>query len=276
MRAYFGEHPVAAFERLNPGNRTDLGTLDGSSLELTRSGAADVRGRAILEDAWDSLVSDGKTMPSRSVSALQAVQAVALVEGGYGNGFGRCPDVKNNWGSTQLPHSPRAPADSISGPQTITCPPASGWCTDSSPDDQGRTSWYQVCFESFDSPRDGARNFLRRLLIDRPTVAAVIGGGSADAIAMAMYDARYYQGFGKTKADRVAHYADGIAARAKQVATSLAEPWSVLRSGGGVGPIEGPTSGASLGLKVAVGVGAGVVLVGAGVLGWYYGEHHGG
>ncbi len=245
LAARFGEHPIAAKTRLKASERGDIGAglgFVGDAFSL-RPASSHKFGRDTLMLAWSGFTLPGsKPFPPLTGAGLQAAQGVALTEGGYGDGWTRCPSVQNNWGSVQLAGSPHPGCASMAGPQTLTCPPGSAWCTDSSPSKSrpGETDWYEVCFKSFGTPVEGATHFLRTLLAQRPGVAKVIGGGDADAIAQAMYESHYFEGFARingvvqTPAMRIANYAAGIAAQAEVVAAALGEPVRVTRGSSGL------------------------------------------
>src|SRR5262249_11111148 len=105
-----------------------------------------------------------------------------------------------------------------------TCPANAFLYTDTHPNSNGTSTSYSVCFRAYPSDVDGAKDFLDVLLPPRPAVANAIASGSAQTIAEAMYETHYYEGAGKTPADRIARYAKAIAANAARIAAELGEP----------------------------------------------------
>lgn len=202
--------------------------------------------RAILSSAF----------PGRSPAWYQAVQAVALGEGGYGNGW-KNADVaeggvtysnrgegSNNWGAIQCGHSTTPGGDCGAG-----CFPNIDHHADGTP--------YQGCFKVYATPEEGAAGFVYVMtdngpgVHNRASVEAALeatdanGAVSADAIAQAMHDTGYFEA-------SVDSYAQGIARHAAQIAQALGEPLVVLRAGD-VGP---PATGGGIGVvEVVCGVG---------------------
>lgn len=254
LPAKFGEHPLAAYRRLRGQglptyNYAPSGSVSRETLgDLGDAGtdAARVAARQALSDAWDTV----SGLPPKTAAALQMVQAVALgPEGNDGAScWSRCPGVCHNWGGLQLPGSPVTHDGS-----TPECPAGSAPCVDTTPNADGSSTSYGVCFMTYDSQAAGARAFVQRLIITHQT-ASEVGSGSADQMAQAMYASHYYQGFGATEAERVDGYAKAIASAAERIAGSLGEPVYVTRGPGGI---------ASRGMAWGAGVAA------VALLGWY-------
>jgi hypothetical protein len=104
---------------------------------------------------------------------------------------------------------------------------------DTTPNADGSSTSYGVCFMTYASQAEGAAAFLHRLILTHET-SDVVGSGSADRMAQAMYASHYFQGFGATEAERVDGYAKAIAGAAERIAASLDEPVYVTRGMGGL------------------------------------------
>src|SRR5690242_16261140 len=179
------------------------------------SGAGDHAGaRRVLYEAWQRVLHRPPTMPE-----IQAVQAIALHETGYGQ-LGFFPS-SHNWGAVQCPGTWGAtscPAGCVMG--TDSLPPPSG---------QQTSVTKPVCFRSYPDDVGGAADLVRNLTTVRPRTMKALATGDADQIAAAMYAERYYTGISKVAAANIATYANGIARRASQIAKALRENPRVAR-----------------------------------------------
>jgi hypothetical protein len=180
------------------------------------SGAGDHAGaRRVLYEAWQRVLHRPPSMPE-----IQAVQAIALHETGYGQ-FGFFPQ-SHNWGAVQCPGTWGAstcPAGCVMGKDST--PPPAG---------QGGAVTKAVCFRSYADDVAGAVDLVRQLTTSRPRTMKALATGDADQIAGAMYAERYYTGTSKIAAANIAAYAGGIARRASEVAKALRENVRVART----------------------------------------------
>src|SRR5262249_15080252 len=149
---------------------------------------------------------------------IQAIQAIALHETGYGR-LGAFPG-SHNWGSVQIPGTWGA----------TECPEGGLLWKDSHPKPDGTDVVQSVCFRAYSDDVAGAVDLVRNVTKARPKTLAALATGDADQIAGAMYAEHYYEGHGKTPAERVAGYAKALARRAAEIAPSLGEPLAVLRT----------------------------------------------
>lgn len=172
--------------------------------------------RRVLYDAWTRVMSRPPTP-----SEIQAVQAIALHETGYGQ-LGFFPD-SHNWGAVQCPGTWGA----------SECPPGCIMGKDSMPPPAGNSQAVTkpVCFRSYADDVAGAVDLVRNLTTARPRTMKALGTGDADQVAGAMYAERYYTGTSKIGAANIAAYAAGIARRAAQIAKALHENPRVVRRG---------------------------------------------
>jgi hypothetical protein len=213
----------------NPPHSFLLGELlDGMSV----SGAGDHAGaRRVLYEAWQRVLGRPPSMPE-----IQAVQAIALHETGYGQ-LGFFPN-SHNWGAVQCPGTWAA----------TTCPVGCIMGKDSLPPPAGKsgTVTKPVCFRSYPEDVAGAVDLVRNLTTARPRTMKALTTGDADQIAAAMYAERYYTGTSKIAAANIAGYASGIARRASEIAKGLRENVRVARQGAST------PSGATIHLGTAV------------------------
>ena len=173
-----------------------------------------------LRQAWLGVVGQAPTL-----CELQGVLAIALHETGWGEykPFGG----SHNYGAVQC----CPPGDDGS------CPAGSFLASDTNPNKSSRR--YAVCFKSYPTELDGARDLVRQLTAPRrPETAAALTTGDAAQIADAMYRERYYQGFddGKSSmetriAQRKRGYARAIDRNAADVAKRLGQPQCVSLKG---------------------------------------------
>jgi hypothetical protein len=232
LAARYGEHPVKALRRLQAdGKDTRIyrrSGMSGSDLNGPDDPNASARqaARAALSDAWDRIPG----MPAKTDSALQMVQAIALGPEGSDGGscWSRCPGVCHNWGGVQLPGSPVT----HDGTEP-SCPDGSAPCVDTTPQSDGSSKSYGVCFKTYPSQADGAVDYLRTLILRSNDTQTAVGSGSALKMADAMYDSHYFQGFGATREERVATYAKAIMSGARRISGSLGEPLYLSEDGGG-------------------------------------------
>ena len=166
--------------------------------------------RRVLHQAWLRVLSRPATLPE-----LQAVQAIALYETGYGQ-FGWVPG-SHNWGAVKCRGTDGA----------AECP--AGCIPGQSPSAAAR-----ACWRSYPDDVAGAVDFVRNVTTARPRTMRALATGDADQIAAAMFAERYYVDEGAVKGSPVrlvASYANGIAKRAATIAKALGETPRVQRTG---------------------------------------------
>jgi hypothetical protein len=88
-------------------------------------------------------------------------------------------------------------------------------------DHHPRLGPYFVWFRTFQNDTEAARAFLRVLVLQRPSVHAIIGEATADELAHALYATRYFEGFSPDAEKEIGDYARNIAARAGPIAAAL-------------------------------------------------------
>lgn len=154
-----------------------------------------------------------------SDQVVQAIGAIARHETGFGtySPFAKGTFASNNWGAQQCAVVAKAGV----------CPPGCFPATDTSPTSSGGSIPYLACFLVNDSPEAGARSLVRLVAVQRPGIAAALSTGDAQAIAQAMRDARYYEGFGKDQTERVANYAKALLRNAQMNAAGARVPLAI-------------------------------------------------
>lgn len=170
----------------------------------------DTEARAILEEAF---ASRGQTP---TLAELQAAQAVARFEGGYGGGWKDDGIGSHNWGAIQCGH-------------TAPCEPGCFEYGDSHADGSG----YRGCFRIYDSDVAGAAALLHELY-RRADVPEAMVAGDATRVAEAMRATGYFEA-------PASSYAAAVEAHAGAIAEALGEPHLVVRGGGRVGGQPLPT-----------------------------------
>ena len=155
-------------------------------------------GKQALIEAWSR-----SGLGPMTQSQLYAAMAVACLETWYGEGWTKaCGGTgamigSNNWGAIQT-----------------SLPPCedgySRLCIDTHPNDDGSSTKYESCFREYPTPADGALGLLGTLYGKRPKVLEAAKRGNMQAVAQAMHDSKYYEGFGKTVQERIDNYAKAL------------------------------------------------------------------
>jgi hypothetical protein len=143
-----------------------------------------------------------------SLTEAQFAQAIALGESSYGKGWSKnCPDgaTSNNWGAVQAGKPPCDPARSFI-------------CTDSHPDG----TRYDICFRKYATPEDGAAHMIK--IAFRPNMMTAAKAGSIEGVSRAMYENRYYTGWGATPEIRIANHVKFLSRSLQTIAQAMGEP----------------------------------------------------
>lgn len=207
--------------------------LDTRALDPAAERSLHAWARQIIVATWPA------SLP-RTLGGTQLAQANALLESGYGQGWGGACIGSNNWGAVQAGSAP---------------PCGSGSCQygDTHPGSGG----YQWCFKAYGSPQQGCADFLRIML--RPQTAKVINTGNATKVSAAMYAEHYFEGNSTIPKDAISNRAQGVYSRAKTIASALGEPLKVgLDSDAETPPGSSEAQKAALALLVTLGVGLAV------------------
>ncbi len=140
--------------------------------------------------------------PGQQRSTYQGIQGVALLESHYGQAWAGDGLGSNNWGAV---HS--------------TCGPGSFVADDSHPS----TGRYDQCFRRYDSPAAGAAS-LTRLVMRADGAVEALEAGDLHAFTSALYQAGFFEGWGRTPEDRVLCYRRELARAVARIAERLNEP----------------------------------------------------
>lgn len=187
-----------------------------------------------------------------SILQRQVVQAVAMHETAYGNGWHGAGEGSHNWGAVQAGLPP--------------CGDNAFQQGDSIPQDTGGSQPYQACFKVYADDVAGAQDVVRLLTKQMPLVYAAMNTGDFWDIAAAMYDSHYFGGFGNQqdalaagfatpREFRIWGYANALYKCAQEIAAGNNEPLMLTLSRGG-------SSFGTLfakGLAFAIALGAGIV-----------------
>lgn len=171
--------------------------------------------RKVIESAYRSEFGDSPTL-----CEAQFAQTIALIESQYGSGWGGAGAGSNNWGAVQAGKPPCDPATSFT-------------YTDTHPTDTGQSIPYSICFRKYSTPEAGAAHMIRILYKQMPRVSAAALRCDSYGVSAAMYDSRYYEGFGATREARIANHHKAVLFRLKQITTALKEPMPVAKAGSG-------------------------------------------
>lgn len=139
-----------------------------------------------------------------TLSEEQLAQSTALLESHYGMGWKEGGKDSNNWGAVQC-----------CKPKNGTCPTNAFLYTDTTPQKDGTSKKYSICFKKYDSPVDGAVDLLKEIFQSgykargqKTQMAAQLG--SIPMFSASMYDGSYYEGFGSDREARIRNHAKAI------------------------------------------------------------------
>lgn len=141
----------------------------------------------------------------------QCAQAVAWLETGYGSGWHGPGVDSNNMGAIQ----------------------AAGWhqrtftYTDTHPNSDGTSTPYKIAFRAYDSAQDGMQDLVRvvyQIHGRAQHVLAPARKGDTLGFSAGLHATAYYEGFGKTVADRIANHHKAVIRAITLQALALREP----------------------------------------------------
>lgn len=162
--------------------------------------------RAIICEGYQHCYSDAPTRPQ-----AQLAQSVGYLETSYTSGW-----------SSSIPGA----AESLNW-GAITAGTEWHGATfehkDSRPDAQGNNVWYTTKFRSYPSLEAGAEDLIRVVYQQRPKVLAAATAGDSLAFSQALYDSKYYLGFGSTPEERIAHHHAAVLNACRLMALEIGE-----------------------------------------------------
>ncbi len=127
------------------------------------------------------------------VTVVLAVQAVGDLETAYATSWRGAGVGSRNWGAVQRGRPPCDPTKSF-------------LYQDSSPNPDGTSTKYEICFRKYATDADGARGLVHEVYTRRPRVLSTAQRGSLADASVELWRARFYEGFGRTIADRIGHH----------------------------------------------------------------------
>ncbi len=139
------------------------------------------------------------------IAVVLAVQAVGDLETRYGTAWRGTGIGSRNWGAVQKGRPPCDAANSF-------------LYEDSSPNPDGTSTRYSVCFRKYPNDAEGARGLIRETYIRRPSVLAAAQRSSLADVSTELWRAKYYEGWGKTVAERIGHHYDRLLSCATDIA----------------------------------------------------------
>lgn len=169
-----------------------------------------------------------------TLAHVQFVQAVALVESGYGQGWKDDGVGSNNMGAVQAGHPPCNPNTSFQ-------------YQDSHPNPDGSSTKYTICFRKYDTPAEGMADVARILYKQMGIKPSSIRG-----VATQMYEHHYYEGFGATKEARINGEVKALTNALTKITSALGEP--MPNADDGISPLGGGMVMGGLALLAVVGV----------------------
>lgn len=171
------------------------------------------------------------------MTALTYADQRELIVHGFGNAFGRAPTAfeaqiphgvgflesncgqgwkskegkeSNNWGCIQLgtPQALGLGSDSTTWPG-ITSDGRGFLAKDTHPNADGTSTTYGVYFRRYKTPAEGAEALVRTVLLSRKRINKVLPratAGDPEGCSRGLHETGYYEGWGATVAERIAHH----------------------------------------------------------------------
>ena len=180
-----------------------------------------VQARQIMLQAWPVAMGGG----SPALPELQIAQALASHESNYGAGWKGACAASHNWGAIQSSRPP--------------CGANGCLYTDSSPQADGTSKRYDVCFKVYSDDVTAAADAIKTMYVNnkRSTVYEAAKRGNIHDAAAALYDTGYYQSFGPDRATRIKNYESALNKEVLKIASANKEKVSATLTGGA--PSEG-------------------------------------
>lgn len=139
------------------------------------------------------------------------VHSVAELETGFGRGWSGAGRGSNNMGAIQDGHLPCDPAFSFQ-------------YTDTTPQPDGSSKSYSICFKKYPSRLEGVKDLVRVMVMNRPAVKQALKKRSELGVSAALYISGYYEGFGPDEDDRIVNHYLALFRNARKIAIGLGEP----------------------------------------------------
>lgn len=146
-------------------------------------------------------------LPSVNAELVAHVQAVGWLETHYGSAWKEPGVGSANWGAIQH----RCPP--CQGTRIVGQPWDGQECfsyVDSTPQGDGSSKRYSVCFRRYGTMEDGVRALIDQVVVRRPSALKAALAGETAEFSTALYASRYYQGWGATAEERIRHHYDAV------------------------------------------------------------------
>jgi hypothetical protein len=169
-----------------------------------------IEARIVVESALELQFPD--LVPVRSV--CQALQGVCWLETQYGQGWKGQGAGSNNWGAVQ---GGRPPCNLVTGFQY----------TDTHPNPDGTSTPYSICFKRYGSPVLGCADVARIMYGTPAKQKAALEraiAGDLYGVSAAMRAQGFYEGFGRTQAERIANHHKALLRAVTRIAQAIGEP----------------------------------------------------
>lgn len=141
---------------------------------------------------------------------LQCLCGVGYLESRYGDAWKGAGVGSNNIGCIQKKRPP--------------CDDSSFLYTDTHPKPDGTSEAYSVCFWKHPTAGEGWRKLANVMYVKRPSVLAAAERGDLYGVSAAMRATGYYEGFGKTQADRIANHHKALSGSVRAASNTLGYP----------------------------------------------------
>lgn len=148
-----------------------------------------------------------------TLTEVQGVQGIGWLETRQGTGWKGAGVGSNNLGAIQSGKPPCAPATSF-------------LYQDSSPNPDGSSTGYFICFRKYATVQLGASDLVRVGYKNRPSVLAAATLGDFYGMSAALRATSYYEGFGATIAARIANHYKALSSAIAAAAAAIGEPYS--------------------------------------------------
>jgi len=191
--------------------------------------------RTILLDAFGRVF--GR---SPSLAEIQAVQAVALLETGYGRGWKGTGRGSNNWGAITTTRP-----DSLSFEHRDSRRDAG----------TGEIVEYVTWFRGYPSPVDGAADLVSVMYVRRPSVLEAAKAADLYGVSRELRETSYYLGTAPTREGQIGSHFDRMQESVEAISAGLGEPNAFA---GEAISVPGGRGGFGLGLLALMGLGGAV------------------
>lgn len=157
------------------------------------------------------------------VAEAQVCQGVGWLETKYGTAWHQPPDKSPGYKSYNM-GAIQCCSPSF-GNGTYSCPGMSFLYVDTHPLPDGASRPYRVCFRSYANAQDGFYDLARTvyLVFGREKVLRAAQSGSVWNCSAALRDTGYYEGFGKTREERIANHAKALGSAITRQCAALGE-----------------------------------------------------